>query len=508
MAHCFLLWLNGQFPAKYYTFLCLCQFFMIELKNKKILLLGLGLHGGGAATTCWLHKQGARLIVSDLKTASILGPSLAKLKCCRGIKFVLGQHREQDIRWADIVVQNPGVPKESPYIRLAKKLGKPVLNEASLFFDHCQAKIVGITGTRGKSTTTALIGAMLSAGLKSGTQSQGKSGTQCESGARPKVVVAGNIRTTAMLDVVDKLKKGNIAVLELSSWQLEGLEAVKRAPSVAVITNLYPDHLNRYKSLADYYQSKKEIFRFQKKGDILILNADDIVSRAWGKLAKGLVLFFGKKDHKKPGAFVRNGIIYFRKDKKIVPIIKVNDLALAGEHNLENVLAALAAAKALGISDTLIKPVLKKPLQLSGRQEVIGQKNGVTFINDTTATTPVASIMALKRFTKKGQKILLIAGGADKKLDYRDWAKAVEKYCYEVWLLKGNASDKMARSLKGFKNIHLNYTNLPSAVREAFDLSERGDIILLSPGAASFNLWQHEFERGEDFNKAVKKISN
>ncbi|MDP1709307.1 MAG: UDP-N-acetylmuramoyl-L-alanine--D-glutamate ligase, partial [Candidatus Komeilibacteria bacterium] len=127
-------------------------------------------------------------------------------------------------------------------------------------------------------------------------------------------------------------------------------------------------------------------------------------------------------------------------------------------------------------------------------------------INDTTATTPVAGIMALKRFAKKGQKILLIAGGADKKLDYKDWAQAVKKYCFEVWLLKGNASDKMAQALKGFKNIHLNYTNLPGAVREAFDLSERGDIILFSPAAASFNLWQHEFERGEEFENAVKKI--
>ncbi|MDP1709963.1 MAG: Mur ligase family protein, partial [Candidatus Komeilibacteria bacterium] len=200
---------------------------MIELKNKKILLLGLGLHGGGVATACWLHKQGAKLIVSDLKSAAILKPSLAKLKCCQGIKFVLGQHREQDVAWADIVVQNPGVPKESPYIKLAKKLGKPVLNEASLFFDRCQAKITGITGTRGKSTTTALIGALLKTRDK-------------------RTLVAGNIRTTAMLDVVDKLKSGSSVVLELSSWQLEGLEAAKRAPSVAVITNLYPDHLNRY----------------------------------------------------------------------------------------------------------------------------------------------------------------------------------------------------------------------------------------------------------------------
>ena len=136
---------------------------MIEIKGKKVLLLGLGLHGGGVATACWLYKQGAKLIVSDLKSRTVLKSSLDKLKCCQGIKYVLGEHREQDVHWADIVVQNPGVPKESPYIKLAKKLNKPVVNEATLFFDHCQAKIIGITGTRGKSTTTALIGALLKA---------------------------------------------------------------------------------------------------------------------------------------------------------------------------------------------------------------------------------------------------------------------------------------------------------------------------------------------------------
>ena len=460
---------------------------MIEIKGKKVLLLGLGLHGGGVATACWLYKQGAKLIVSDLKSRTVLKSSLDKLKCCQGIKNVLGEHREQDVHWADIVVQNPGVPKESPYIKLAKKLNKPVVNEATLFFDHCQAKIIGITGTRGKSTTTALIGALLKAQDK-------------------RAIVAGNIRTQAMLDVVDKLKPDSTVVLELSSWQLEGLEAIKVAPHLAVITNLYPDHLNRYKSLADYYKSKKEIFRFQKLDDILILNADDKVLRAWGKISKGEVLFFGKIDHKKSGAFARHGLIYFRKDKKVAPICKTSDVALAGEHNLENVLAAVTAAKALGVPDTLIKSVIKKPLQLSGRQEIVGQKNGVTFVNDTTATTPVASLAALKRFGTDGQRILLIAGGADKKLDYKDWAQGVKKYCHEVWLLKGNASDKMSLSLKDFKNIHLNYTNLGSAVREAFDLSAPGDVILLSPAAASFNLWNHEFERGEEFNRAVRKL--
>lgn len=427
---------------------------MIELKNEKILLLGLGLHGGGVATACWLYKHGAKLIVSDLRSPNILKPSLAKLKYCRGIRFVLGKHREQDVRWADIVVQNPGVAKESPYIKLAKKLGKPVVNEATLFFDHCPCPIIGVTGTRGKSTTASWIAALL------GTVNK-------------KTVLAGNIRTQAMLEVVDKLTPKNLVVLELSSWQLEGLAAVKKAPHVAVVTNLYPDHLNRYRSLADYYRSKKEIFRFQTKNDFLVLNGSQPQLRSWAKQAKGAVLFFNAKNNT-PGA--------------------------------QNAAAASAVARLYKVKAAAIKKFLQSPPGLPGRQEIVAQKRGVTFVNDTTATTPVACLAALRRFGSSQGRILLLAGGADKGLDYKDWGQGVKKYCHEVWLLKGNASDKMARALPGFKNIHLNYTNLGGAVREAFDLSVKGDIILLSPGAASFNLWNHEFERGEEFEKSVRRL--
>ena len=427
---------------------------MIELGNKKVLVLGLGLHGGGVATTCWLYKQGARLIVSDLRSSAILKPSLAKLKCCQGIKFVLGKHREQDVKWADIVVQNPGVPRQSPYIKLAKKLGKPVVNEATLFFDRCPCPIIGITGTRGKSTTSSWIAALLKTVNK-------------------KTVLAGNIRTLAMLEIVDKLTPGHLVVLELSSWQLEGLKAIKKAPHVAVITNLYPDHLNRYKSLVAYYQSKKEIFHYQTKGDYLILNGSQSQLRSWARQAKGTVLFFNAKS---PAA------------------------------SAQNAAAASIVARLYKVNNAVIKKFLQSPPGLPGRQEVVGQKQGVTFVNDTTATTPVASLAALNRFGSVPGRILLIAGGADKGLDYKDWGQGVKKYCHEVWLLKGQASDKMARALAGFKNIHLDYTNLSGAVREAFDLSQKGDVILLSPAAASFNLWNHEFERGEEFNRAVKRL--
>ena len=461
---------------------------MIEFKGKKVLLLGLGLHGGGVSTARWLRKHGAELVISDLKDAKVLAPSLAKLKRWSDIQFVLGEHREKDIKWADIIIQNPGIPSNSPYIQLAQKLGKPIYNEASLFFDRMKTQVIGITGTRGKSTTTSLIGAFLQAKDKG-------------------VVIAGNIRTTAMLDVVDKIKKPPAVVLELSSWQLEGLAPIKAAPQVAVVTNLYPDHLNRYPSLEDYYNSKKAIFRYQGNSDWLILNWRDEVVRAWASEAPGKVMFFSRADYKRDGVFVRGQDIVFRQNSQEEAILKLDDIKLKGEHNLENVLAAVSVAKLFGVANNIIKKVLHHPPLLGGRQEIIQRKGGVTFVNDTTATTPVAAMAALESFSDKKKNILLIAGGADKNLDYADWGTTVKKYCHEVWLLEGEASDKMEQALAGFKNLHTDYYSLKAAVKEAFDLSARGDVILFSPGAASFNLWQHEFERGDDFNKAVKRLA-
>lgn len=427
---------------------------MIVVKNKKILLLGLGLHGGGLATARWLLKHGARLIVSDLKTKKQLAPSLKTLARYKNIKFVLGEHREQDIHWADIVVYNPGVPKESSFIKLAKKLGKPVVNEAGLFFDRCPCPIVAITGTRGKSTTAAYLAALLKT-------------------INPRTILAGNIRTTAMLEVLDKLTPKHLVVLELSSWQLEGLAVVKKSPHIAVVTNLYPDHLNRYRTLVAYYRAKQEIFRYQTKNDYLILNAKDPRLAIWSKLTKSRVVFFNNQGYR---------------------------------HGAENALAAVTAAKLLGVSEAAIKKVFKLPPQLTGRQEVIAKKRGLTFVNDTTATSPEAGIAALERFGSAKENIIFIAGGADKKLDYKQWAKAAKKYCRRIFLLTGDASVKMAKALGRFKGLQIGYTNLSKVLSVAVRAAKRGDIILFSPAAASFNLWQNEFERGDEFVKAVKKI--
>ncbi|MAG28680.1 UDP-N-acetylmuramoyl-L-alanine--D-glutamate ligase [bacterium] len=462
---------------------------MIEIKNKKILLLGLGLHGGGVATARWLHKNGAKLVISDLKKKSVLSHSIEKLAKHKSIKYVLGKHKERDVKWADYIVYNPGVPKESKYLQLARRLNKPVYNEASLFFDRCKAQIIAVTGTRGKSTTSALIASM------------------CEK-KNKRTILAGNIKTSFMLDVVDRATKNDLVVLELSSWQLEGLNIVRGTPHVAVVTNLYPDHLNRYRNLTNYYCSKKEIFKHQDEDRFIILNDEDNIVRDWQKEACSRTFLFSKKNHKGHGAYVQNNKIKFALENKREVIASVKDIKLEGMHNLENVLAAITAAKIYGVANSQIKKALNTELILEGRQEVISVKRGITFVNDTTATTPVAGIAALQRFGNKKKNIILIAGGADKKLDYYDWSKEVKKYCKQVFLLKGDASIKQEKALKKFRNLDTNHTSMSVIAEKALEQAKKGNIILLSPAAASFNLWQHEFERGDDFVKAVNLNQN
>ncbi|MBI2050704.1 MAG: UDP-N-acetylmuramoyl-L-alanine--D-glutamate ligase [Parcubacteria group bacterium] len=438
---------------------------MIPIAGKKILLLGLGLHGGGAATARWLHKHGAKLVISDLRDRKLLEPSIKALAKQTGIVYVLGRHRERDVKWADYVVYNPGVPKESRYLQLGRRLNKPVYNEASLFFDRCEAPIIAVTGTRGKSTTASLIAAM------------------CKK-KNPRTVLAGNIKTSFMLDVLDRMTPHHLAVLELSSWQLEGLNIVRGAPDIAVVTNLYPDHLNRYQSLAHYYASKKEIFRHQAAEHILILNKDDSLLAQWHKEAAPNAVFFSKGEHR----------------------ALMKGMALAGRHNLENAVAAIAAAKQYGVSARDIRSVLKNPPVLSGRQEIIAVKKGVVYVNDTTATTPEAGIAALERFGGRRKNIILIAGGADKKLVFTEWARSVIKYCSQAHLLVGDASAKQKKALAGFKKLTAGHNDLGVLVRIAASAASKGDIILFSPAAASFNLWPHEFARGDDFSKAVSGL--
>lgn len=431
-------------------------------KNKKILIVGLGLHGGGAGAARFFARCGAQVTVTDSKSKKLLRPSLEKIQKFKNIKYVLGKHRVKDFLTADLIIQGPGVPNDSKYIRLAEKAGIPIDTDIGIFFKNCPAPIIGVTGSKGKSTTAALTAEMLKQKYD-------------------KVVLAGNIRKS-VFDILPKIKKDSIVVLELSSFQLEGLARHKISPHIAVITNILKEHLNRYGDFKEYALAKINIFKFQKSGDYIILNKDDIYIKKLAKTAKSKIIFFEQRRKNTPNPSLR------------------------GYHNALNIAAAEEAARLYNIPSNLRERVLKKFKGLEGRIEFIASVNGVKYYNDTTATMPDAAIAAINSFLpKNNKKIILIAGGSDKKLDFQNFAMAISKDIRRAVFLPGDATDKIKILLRD-KIFYSEAKSMKEAVNIANNTAQKGDIVLLSPGAASFSQFQHEFERGKAFVKEVKKL--
>lgn len=446
-------------------------------------MLGLGLHGGGVAVARWLVRHGARVTVSDIKSRQELGSSLRLLKKMP-IHYVFGSHPYSLLKKCDLIIQNPGVPAELPLLKLARRTGIPIENEASLFLKLCPSKnIIGITGSKGKSTTTALLGAIFKIWNK-------------------HTVVAGNIRDTVMFQVLDNLTKQTPVILELSSWHLELVGEQHLHIPQAVVTNVLPEHLNRYSSLKAYAKAKSYIFRYQNKSDAVILNYDNKLTRQFGKIAKSRVYWFSVNHSVPRGIFVSHDAVCWREHKK-QKLFSVANIRLLGQHNLENVLAAVAAARLSGVNTTTIIKAVKKFTGLHDRLELIAIKNKVKYYNDTTATAPVATQAALRAL--KIRPLVLIAGGTDKLLDYSSLARDIKKNVAFLILLPGTATVKLQANLRNFKKVLL-ARNMTEAIGLASTFAKSGGAVLLSPGAASFGLFHHEFDRGEQFIKAVKKI--
>lgn len=455
------------------------------LSGKHVLVLGLGLHGGGVAVTRWLVKNKANVVVTDIKTRQQLASSIKNLHGLP-IKFVLGKHPIKLLKDCQMIVQNPGVPADSKFLLVAKKAGIPIENEASLFLKLCPTKkLVAVTGTRGKSTTVSVLGTILREKW-------------------PSTLVAGNIRDTVLFDILDKLTSNSVVVLELSSWQLEVVGQHKLRIPTAVITNVMPDHLNRYKNFASYSQAKANIFRSQNKEDSLILNYDNDVTKKFSRLAKSRVYWFSQKKEIHRGCFVRSGNIYWRNNGKDKLLFKQDDINIIGSHNVANILAASTAAALWGVGATQIKKGIKKFKGLHDRLEFVRKFNNVSYYNDTTSTTPDSAIAALKAFKNKSK--ILIAGGMDKKLSYKELAEVIKHQSVVVILLPGTATPKIQQALRGYKKQLLART-MNEAVGFARDMAAPDSIVLLSPAAASFGLFLHEFDRGQKFIQAVKLLN-
>jgi len=482
-----------------------------DFRDKKVLIMGLGLLGGGVATAKWFVKQRAKVTVTDLKTRRQLVSSIEALgSAARKINFVLGRHRIQDFKNNDIIVVNPAVPRESKFLKVAREARKFITNDARIFFDTVQKNpIIAVTGTRGKTTVVNWITHFLKIKY-------------------PRVVASGNSSKTPLPSLIDKLHDNRTpAIVELSSWQLELLPGSRRAPDIAVITNIYPDHLNRYRSMKDYVLAKTNIFKGQDRSKTLILNKDD----HWTQ-------FFLKK---RPRARV-----YFFSQKKLKP--KINKRAVSrfskrGTHNVQNLLVAILVANLQGISWQKIFSRIKSLPEIPYREEFIIKEKNLWVINDSASTSPEATIAALERFCNIGE-LVLIVGGTDKNLQYNPptggWTRAVKKYVKpeNLFLLNGSATRKMVSALRGvgyFVKIKPQlFEELPAlfkAAQRRLTLTSRGltrkvsvgprlprvqsrgsvrvvphFIILFSPGAASFEKFENEFDRGEKFNTYFRKL--
>jgi UDP-N-acetylmuramoylalanine--D-glutamate ligase len=463
----------------------------MDLKGKRVLVFGLGVHGGGLGVARWLVKQGAQVTVTDLKRAEELQPSLDALRGLP-IEYVLGEHREQDFVNADLIVRNPGVPRESKWLKLAQEHSIPVEMEMSLFVERLPrgaVQVIGITGTKGKTTATLMTGAILKR-------------------ANPKTVVAGNLRVSA-LELLDQIDAETPVVLELSSWQLEALAPHQVSPHLAAITNITPDHLNRYRDMDDYAEAKAIIFRYQQPGDYVILNFDNKILTRFAPRAFGKVVWTSAKRPLNEGALREGEALVWKWGGARQGIMRVSDLRVPGEHNVENALTAIALTAAWGARPEQIADALAEFRGVEHRQEFVREVDGVRYVNDTTATAPAAAIAAIETFAPSAHSIVLIAGGADKSLDFTEMVRVIVAKVKHVILLEGAATDKLAAAVRatGAKDIIAGrFDNLPAAVEKATSVAQAGDVVLLSPGCASFGMFANEFERGEQFKSIVNQM--
>jgi len=423
------------------------------------MILGLGQYpnGSGMAAAVYFAKQkNVKVTVYDFYYSKAMDANVTKLKKFENVKFVLGIHKLDEIEKSDLIVKHQRLREDEPEVQEAKKLGKALDSELSIFFKACPCPIVGITGTRGKSTTTTMIYDILSASKE-----------------WRKVWLGGNILISP-LTFLDKMKAEDIVVLEMSSFQLESTGAAGLSPQIAVYTNIFRDHLNAYPSMVEYAEAKAQIFRHQKPEDVVFFpNTKDF--NAYAKEAPGIALR------------VKNQQL---------------NLSVPGEHNQMNASFAAAVAEELGVKKTVIQGVLKSFKGLPYRQEFAGMKSGVTIINDSTSTMPDATIVALKSL--KGPVHVLI-GGNDKELEFGELAKVIKKLKPKVYLMPGNAEKKILESFEKAKIGFSAFESWTDAVNAAHSEAKKGETILFSPGCTSFGEFANEFDRGEKFNKLVKK---
>ena len=454
-----------------------------ELRGRRATVMGLGTRGGGLGVTRYLAEAGAIVTVTDMKPAEALQEPISALADLP-VRFVLGQHDEADFRDAEIVVRNPGVRANSPLLELARQHGARVDMEMSLFLRACPAPVIGITGTKGKTTTATLIGELLRAW-------------------DPRTVVAGNMGVSALAQLPDITAETPV-VLELSSWQLEALDEHRMSPHISVITMIAEDHLNTYRSFDHYAETKRSITAHQRAGDVAVLPVDDREAWSAASTTAAQVIAVGAASRAGDAVWVAGDVIHVRIGSESFSLPYPASAALAGAHQRGNVGLAVAAAAARGATPEAIARGLANFRGVRDRMEVVREIDGVRFINDTTATAPVAAAAALR--AEHGRRVHLIAGGADKGLDPGPMIEAIVEVRPTVHLIDGTATARIAAELASQGIAWTGpHQSMASALAAARTDAISGDVVLLSPGCASFGVFTDEFDRGAQFRALVQQ---
>lgn len=452
----------------------------MDIKGKKVVVIGLA--RSGAASARLLAQHGAQVIVNDQKSAAELTEEMRALDEFPTVRLVAGSHPAHIVdATVALVVKNPGVPLGLPPLVRAAELGIPVITEVELAFWKISAPIVAITGTNGKTTTTALTGEMYK-----------------NSGRR--TFVAGNIGLP-LCAIVSSVTPQDVVVAELSSFQLEGTLSFR--PRLSAILNVTPDHIDRHGSLDDYMEAKAKIFTNQKDDDAVVLNADDPVTYGLRLRPAANVYTFSRIKEVPRGAYVRHGQIIINNGEEILPVCHVGDIAIPGAHNLENALAATLLAWLGGVPVGIIADTLKQFPGVSHRLEFVRTVNGISFYNDSKGTNTDASIKAMEAFPGRN---VLIAGGYDKGGTFESFADAVKEHASHVVLI-GQVAKKMADALSAVGFDCFEYTaSLGEAVELAYKAAKTGENVLLSPACASWDMFRDFEERGDQFKEAVLKL--
>lgn len=448
--------------------------------GKHVLVWGMARSGIAAAKL--LNDAGAYVRVNDLKTAEALGDSMAPLRT-DGVEWRLGEPVEDCLEGMDMLVISPGIPAEHPAVSLARAKGIEVIGEVELAYRLGRGHVVGVTGTNGKTTTTTLLGEVFK-----------NAGRVC--------YVVGNIGDPYSA-YASQMKDDDMVVCELSSFQLETVDTFR--PEISLILNLTEDHLNRHHTMENYAAVKERVFMNQRGDDCVVLNYDDLITRGMAAHAKCRVVWFSRTQVPPEGAFVKDGMIVFGKNDALTPVCRVDDVYIPGPHNLENALAATAAAICAGVPAPVVRHTLRTFRGVEHRIEGVRTLDGVRYINDSKGTNPDSTIKAVE--TMK-EPTVIILGGSEKNSDFGKMCEVICRNPITYAVLIGKTGERIGETLRahGFTAFEYAGYDFEGAIGIARAHAVRGGNVLLSPACASFDMFSDYEARGREFKRIVNAL--